>query len=177
MAAEAPILSPRERLALSREALVEQFHGDRPRRGGSGRPRAEPGFPRPRNFAAGDARQPLAADPDAPSPSQRAAASGRFDRFAWRSLGRGVLRRWWRRHPANAVGQLALPVLERYAREEPAKLVAASAATGALLVLTRPWRLLSATTLLALMLKSSDVADLVTTLIQNNANPRKETPP
>ena len=87
-----------------------------------------------------------------------------------------VVRRWWRRHPANAAGQLALPLLERYAREEPAKLVAAAAATGALVVLVKPWRLLSITAVLAAVLKTSDVADLVTTLMKKTTNPRKDAP-
>jgi hypothetical protein len=87
-----------------------------------------------------------------------------------------VVRRWWRRHPANAAGQLARPLLERYAREEPAKLVGAAAAAGALVVLVKPWRLLSITAVLAAVVKTSDVADMVTTLMQKNANPRKDPP-
>jgi hypothetical protein len=62
------------------------------------------------------------------------------------------------------------------AREEPAKLVAAAAATGALVVLVKPWRLLSITAVLAAVLKTSDVADLVTTLMKRTTNPRKDAP-
>ena len=91
-------------------------------------------------------------------------------------MARGVVRRWWRRHPANAVGLVARPGVERYAREQPAKLVAAAAAAGALVVLVRPWRLLSITAVLAAVVKTSDVADLVTTLMQKNAHPRKDFP-
>jgi hypothetical protein len=65
-------------------------------------------------------------------------------------------------------------LLERYAREEPAKLMAAAAGTGAFLVLMKPWRLLSITAVLAAVLKTSDTADLVNTLMQKNANPRKD---
>ncbi|SEL09120.1 hypothetical protein SAMN05518845_104413 [Variovorax sp. YR750] len=89
----------------------------------------------------------------------------------WLAVGRSVVERWWRRHPAHAVGQLARPVLEHYARKEPAKLMAAAAATGALLVLARPWRLLSATAVLAAVLKTSDVADLVNTLMRKPQSP------
>lgn len=94
--------------------------------------------------------------------------------FGWSGVAMNVARRWWRRHPANAVGQLARPLLERYAREEPAKLVAAAAATGALIVLAKPWRLLSVTAVVAAALKTSDVADLVNTLMQKNTTPRKD---
>jgi hypothetical protein len=100
---------------------------------------------------------------------RRAAA---LDRSAWGAVARKAAQRWWRRHPANAVGQLARPLLERYAREQPAKLIAAAAATGALAVLIRPWRLLSVTAVVAALLKSSDVADIVTTLM-HKAAPRE----
>ncbi|VTU21593.1 hypothetical protein [Variovorax sp. PBL-E5] len=147
MAPELRTLSPRQRLALSRRALVAQLHGDEP-------------------------RQARASDDASSAPRRERNA----DRFAWASLARGVTRRWWRRHPANAVGQLARPLLDRYAREEPAKLIAAAAATGALVVLIKPWRLLSITAVLAAVLKTSDVADLVTTLMQKNTSPRKDPP-
>jgi hypothetical protein len=142
-------LSPKERLALSRRALVAQLHGEE---------LPEEREERPAAFAL----------PRAP---QRGA-----ERFAWASVLRSVTQRWWRRHPANAVGQLARPLLDRYAREQPAKLVAAAAATGALVVLIKPWRLLSITAVVAAVLKTSDVADLVTTLMQKNTSPRKDPP-
>lgn len=165
------LLTPQQRLALSREALVTQLEGGRARRA--------------RRVADSEDRLFVQALPGQVPEKPRwpeeteppEATASRFDRFAWPSLVRGVLRRWWRRHPANAAGQLARPLIERYAREEPAKLVAVSAAGGALLVLIRPWRLLSLASIVALALKTSDVADLVTSLIQNNANPRKEPTP
>ena len=95
----------------------------------------------------------------------------------WLPLGRSILQRWWRRHPAHAAGQLARPVLEHYARKQPAKLMAIAAATGAALVLVRPWRLLSVTAVLAAVLKTSDVADVVNTLMQKNTSPPRKDPP
>lgn len=142
-------LTPQQRLSLSRRALIAQLH-----------------------------EKDLASNPDwldeAPDESPRQ-DSGR-QRSPWTAVAGHVVRRWWRRHPANAAGQLALPMLERYAQEQPAKLVAAAAATGALVVLVRPWRLLSITAVLAAVLKTSDVADLVTTLMKKTANPRKDPP-
>jgi hypothetical protein len=136
-------LTPQERLAASRRALVAQLRGH---------PEA-------------DREDLLYAIPPAPAP---------VGHMGWSAVARGLLRRWWRRHPANAAGQVARPLLERYARESPEKFVAAAAASGALLVLVKPWRLLSITALVAAVLKTSDIADMVTTLMQNNDHPRKD---
>ncbi|MEO5736935.1 MAG: hypothetical protein ABIQ82_05685 [Variovorax sp.] len=134
-------LTPQQRLAVSRRALVQQLRGEAPpaapERGRSG------------------------------SLPQRPRKSSLFDRVAWLPVARSMAQRWWRRHPANAVGQLARPVLDRYAREQPAKLVAVAAAAGAVIVLVRPWRLLSVGALVAAALKSSDIADMVTTVMRN----------
>ncbi|NDZ16218.1 hypothetical protein C7T35_13905 [Variovorax sp. WS11] len=145
-------LTPQQRLAVSRRALVEQLQG------------------RERH-----------ADHDAASDEADAGRPRRetvIDRIAWASVARSVVQRWWRRHPANAAGQLARPLIERYAREQPAQLMAAAAGAGALIVLIRPWRLLSITAVLAAVLKTSDVADLVTTLMHKNPDspPRKDSP-
>jgi hypothetical protein len=145
MAAERETLTPQQRLAISRRALVAQLQGEE-----------------------------SAADEPAPRRPPRRASI--LDRFAWGAVARNVAHRWWRRHPANAVGQLVRPLLERYAREQPVKLVAAAAAAGALVVLLKPWRLLSITAVLAAALKTSDVADIVTTLMQKNPSPRKDPP-
>ena len=134
-------LTPQQRLAVSRRALVQQLRGEAP-------PAA------PERARAG------------PQP-RRAGRPSLFDRIAWLPVARSMAERWWRRHPANAVGQLARPVLDRYARENPAKLVAAAAAAGAVIVLVRPWRLLSVGALVAAALKSSDIADMVTTVMRN----------
>lgn len=145
MAAEFDTLTPQQRLALSRRALVNQLRGGEP---------------------------PDYEDEPAPVRHSRHESAGRG--FAWTSIAGNVVARWWRRHPANAVGQLALPLLDRYARKEPAKLIAAAAAAGALVVLIRPWRLLSITAVIAAVLKTSDVADVVTTLMHKT--PRKDPP-
>lgn len=113
-----------------------------------------------------------------PPPSERYQGepqrAGMFQRFAWASVGRNVVERWWRRHPAHAVGQLARPLLNQYAHDKPLKLVATAAATGAVLVLVKPWRLLSVTAVLAAVFKTSDVADVINTLMQSSTRPRKD---
>ena len=156
---ERSFLTPKERLAISRRALVKELNGDdepddrfRSRRGAAAQEPA--GMP--------DVGE--AGDPGHPFRGHR----------RWVSMARSMTERWWRRHPAHAVGQLARPVLEHYARKEPAKLMAIAAATGAALVLLKPWRLLSFTAVLAAVLKTSDVADVVNTLMQKNTSPRKD---
>jgi hypothetical protein len=156
-------LTPQERLALSRRALVRHLNGedDEPRDSARGR----------RYAAQEDDSEMYAA-----GGAQRE-ASPRGNRHQWTSMARSMTERWWRRHPAHAVGQLARPLLEHYARKEPAKLMAAAAATGAAIVLIKPWRLLSFTAVLAAVLKTSDVADVVNTLMQQkNTSPRKDPP-
>jgi hypothetical protein len=150
--AEHGSLTPQERLAISRRALVAQLQG--------------------RVHRAYDTEQVQEAAP------RRTRRETIIDRVPWAAMARNVVQRWWRRHPANAAGQLARPLIERYAREQPVKLIAAAAGTGALIVLIRPWRLLSITAVLAAVLKTSDVADLVTTLMHKNPNspPRKDSP-
>jgi hypothetical protein len=138
--ADQRISSPpaKERLAASRAALLAELSGD---------------------AAARQDPHPVDDKASAAKPSGWLAA------VPWLPLGRRMAARWWRRHPANAVLQLARPALERRAREQPAQLMLTAAATGALLVVVRPWRLLSATALLAMVLKTSDVADVVTSLM------------
>ncbi|MBS0427008.1 MAG: hypothetical protein JSR41_06935 [Proteobacteria bacterium] len=143
--------SPKARLAASRAALMAELSGDAP-----------------------------VAEPQAPihGEHRRFGFDGWSAALPWVPLGRRVAERWWRRHPANAVLQLARPALERRAREQPAQLMLAAAATGAALVIVKPWRLLSATALLALVLKTSDVADVVTTLMhKKKPTPRKDREP
>lgn len=143
-------LTPQQRLAISRRALVQHLRGDPP---------------------------PDAVPPHGPTDRPRKRASGGLldritERMTWMPMVRSVAERWWRRHPANAVGQLARPVLDRYARQQPGKLVAVAAASGALIVLVRPWRLLSAGAIVAALMKSSDIADMVTTLMRSTPDKR-----
>ena len=168
VSAERHLLTPQQRLALSRRALVRQLND---------------GADAPDNddleYAQHEAS--AAAPPHDQHPRNPRGERGRREgggrNNVWLGVGRSVVERWWRRHPAHAVGQLARPLLEHYARKEPAKLMAAAAATGAVLVLVRPWRLLSATAVLAAVLKTSDVADLVNTLMQKTPSPPRKDPP
>lgn len=173
MSVERLPLTPQQRLALSRRALVRQLNG------GADAPREHPRHaapPSPLQDDEGDDDLEYAHHDTtytAPQGGRRSGLGGNV----WFSVGRSVVERWWQRHPAHAAGQLARPLLESYARRQPAKLMAIAAATGAVVVLVKPWRLLSATAVLAAVLKTSDVADIVTTLMQKTTSPPRKDPP
>ena len=154
MAAELSALTAQQRLALSRRALVNQLRG-----GHSQNAHPEQ-----------DAHRYGNDDYDNEAYAGKSRISGLLDRFAWTSMAKRVGQRWWRRHPANTVTQLAQPLLQHYAREQPLKLVCIAAAAGAVAVLVKPWRLLSVTAILAAIMKTSDLADVVNTLIQSRSD-------
>jgi len=131
------ILTAQQRLALSRRALMQHLRGDE------------------NPYSSGES-----------SPRKVGVVSSLMSGTSYGGAIRNLLERWWSRHPANAVSQLARPILERYAQQQPVKLMAASAGIGALIFLVKPWRLLSVTALLAAALKTSDIADMVTTLMK-----------
>jgi hypothetical protein len=122
-AAERAPLTPQQRLSLSRRALVRQLNG-------VSEPHEDQHY-RPTQAAEDELEyahtEAAAALPPLGEPSGRPAGlSGNV----WFSMGRSVVQRWWQRHPAQAVGQLARPLLESYARKQPAKLMAIAAAAG-----------------------------------------------
>lgn len=74
-------------------------------------------------------------------------------------LGHAV-KTWWRYHPAHMAVELATPLMRSYARRRPVQLLGISMAAGAALTFARPWRLISLTTLLVALLKSSQLSNL-----------------
>lgn len=71
-------------------------------------------------------------------------------------------RTWWRYHPAHMAVDLASPMMRSYARRKPLQMLAISLGLGAALTFARPWRLISVTTLLVALLKSSQLSHLLT---------------
>lgn len=158
MVADLTALSAKERLTLSRRALVNQLRGGLPETA------------RASHHASGDGDGDGDDNYDNEAYVGKSRPSGLLDRFAWTSMAKRVGQRWWRRHPANTVSQLAQPLLHHYAREQPLKLVSIAAAVGAMAVLVKPWRLLSVTAVLAAIMKTSDLADVVNTLMQSRSD-------
>ena len=104
--------------------------------------------------------------PDEPVlvPTVSAQASPTVGRY----VRRGMLANWWHRHPMSGAVELAEPYLRDIARREPAKLMAYSAGAGAALVLLKPWRILSAWTVLALLVKTINFTGLAADLVRRD---------
>jgi hypothetical protein len=72
-----------------------------------------------------------------------------------------AVRTWWRYHPAHMAVELTAPLMRDYARRKPGQLLGISLAAGAALTFARPWRLISITTLIVAVLKSSQLSSLL----------------
>ncbi|MDI1272117.1 hypothetical protein [Polaromonas sp.] len=85
------------------------------------------------------------------------------------SLIKQTARSWWQGHPASLALDFAEPRIQRFAEEQPLKLLAISAGAGAAAVLLRPWRLVSLTGLVFAALKSSEVTGLASSLLASRS--------
>jgi len=90
-------------------------------------------------------------------------------RSGWFAIAKHSARAWWEMHPVRVVGAIAEPILAEYARHRPLKLVGIAAGIGAVIVVTRPWRLVSAGGLMIAVLKSSQVSNLALSLFNRNS--------
>ena len=142
-----------DRLARSRLAILQQIER-RERRGNSSR----------------EARNEGRRESRARAGAQAAGAAGHDDDYndadsesgeGWFGNARSALRMWWRHHPAHMGLELATPMLSAYARKKPVQFLGIAAAVGAIVVVAKPWRLISATGLVMALLKSSQISSLV----------------
>ncbi|MBH1957362.1 hypothetical protein [Polaromonas sp.] len=131
-------LTPQERLAISRKAIVR--HMNRHHR---------------------DIEDRLDDDIDEVGESDSTTQGGALSTIKY------AARMWWHRHPASAAIELASPLLSDYARAHPFKLLGISAATGAAIVVIRPWRMLSASSLLVAAVKSSGLSNTLITMLSS----------
>jgi hypothetical protein len=116
------------------------------------------------------ARRQRKHDPREVPPSRDAGGFDTEDAFAeeepppsgggWFGHFRHAVRTWWRYHPAHMAVDLASPLMRSYARRKPLQLLGISLAAGAALTFARPWRVISLTTLLVALLKSSQLSQL-----------------
>ena len=142
-------LSPQERLAVSRKALVRHMSRDaRPHHSEAPAPTDSQGSQDPQQESSG---QPPSAG---------------FSSGPLRLLKRG-LRTWWRHHPANFAVSVAQPLLGRYASQSPFRLLAISAGVGAALVVIKPWRLVSMGGIALATLKSSEFSGLLMSMLSS----------
>lgn len=131
-------LSALERLAASRQAIVRDMNGEAPESDRTGQ-----------TGASEDIRE-----------SGIDASSGSWD------LIKQVAASWWRSHPAHLALDVTKPLVQDFAREQPVKLLGIAAATGAALVLLRPWRLISLTGVALALFKSTEVSGIVQSLMR-----------
>ncbi|HWI77633.1 MAG TPA: hypothetical protein VNS31_00445 [Ramlibacter sp.] len=80
---------------------------------------------------------------------------------SWFATARRAVSGWWRNHPAHLGLELATPALSDYAGRKPVQFLAIAAVAGAVAMVARPWRLISATGLLMALLKSSQLSGLI----------------
>lgn len=124
-----------DRLARSRLAIIEQVRRkDRRRDGERERERGEP------ESGHGD---------------EEGGISGWFGGL------KHALGTWWRHHPAHMGVELATPILSAYAHRKPFQFLGIAVALGAVVVVVRPWRLITVGGLIAAVLKSSQVSGLL----------------
>ena len=88
----------------------------------------------------------------------------------WQNI-RQTASAWWESHPAHLVLEVAEPVFDKYAHAHPMRVLAISAATGAALVLVRPWRLISVTGLLVAAVKSTQMSALAAAMLKPRSSP------
>lgn len=137
-------MTPAERLARSRLAIVQHLEGREHRH-------------EPRGAQPDDATD---ADTDGAPRAERAGAWSRQSsrrRSGWFGGVTSAARTWWRHHPAQLAVEMVTPALQSYTRRRPFQVLGISAAVGAAVVVTRPWRLISLTTVLIAVVKSSQL--------------------
>jgi hypothetical protein len=142
-----------DRLARTRLAILDEIEPrGRPQRGKS-EPRGE--------------REPDGAAQDG---EPRAGVGGWFARIGH------AARIWWRHHPAHMGLELATPALSAFADKKPLQFLGIAAAVGAVVVIARPWRLISVTGLLVAIAKSSQLSTILLSAL-SAADYRKDRQP
>lgn len=102
-------------------------------------------------------------EPDLGRRGTRAGGRGAGHRSpsGWLRHAQRVARSWWRHHPASMGLELVTPALSSYAARKPVQYLAIAAAVGAVVVVARPWRLISVTGLIVALVKSSQLSSVV----------------
>ena len=90
-----------------------------------------------------------------------ARGAGRRSPSGWLHHAQHVARSWWRHHPASMGLELVTPALSSYAARKPVQYLGIAAAIGAVVMVVRPWRLISVTGLIVAIVKSSQLSSVV----------------
>jgi hypothetical protein len=153
-------LAPQQRLAASRQAIVQSM----------GQDRREHRHDETLEEALSQHTEEDDASSAGASRSNRTHSSGLNG--LWRVVRRATSA-WWRSHPACLAVDVVQPMVERYAKANPLKLIGLSAAAGAVLVIAKPWRLISVTGVLVAALRSTQMSSLIASVLSSPpAEPR-----
>lgn len=106
---------------------------------------------------------------------QARAASG--GRASWFEAFREAVESWWRYHPAHLAVDIARPALASFAARKPGQYVGVAAVAGAVVLLLRPWKLISVTGIVVALLKSPQMAGLIMSALSSSQNPRDDRAP
>ena len=88
---------------------------------------------------------------------------------AWQIAKQAVIG-WWQHHPARIAVEAGRPYLDSYARNKPLQLLGIAAGVGALAVVVKPWRLVSAAGLAATAWKSTNLPATLLSYITSGAS-------
>ena len=140
--ADLSALTPQEKLAISRKALMRVMARDTRNQSG----------PVPGELGSDD---PQAA------PVKEGSACSAIS-FAAQT--------WWRHHPAHAVLDVGRPVFDRYAARRPFQVLGIAMVVGASAVLLRPWRLISIGGLLLAAVKSASTPGVLLSMLTTRSD-------
>lgn len=147
-------LTPQQRLAVSRRAIVQSMNRDHHEHSHDEAPEGASSRP---------AEEAVRASGGASRSNQK--HSSGFNGL-WRVV-RRTASGWWRSHPASLAVDVVQPMVENYARANPLKLIGIAAAVGALVVTAKPWRLISVTGILVAALRSTQMSSLITSVLSS----------
>lgn len=136
--------SPQARLTASRKALVRQMSNS------DGRLDNDP-----------QARLHEFSNPSSSSNHKTEGSS------TWHVFTRAVMA-WWQHHPVQVAVDVGRPFLNNYARDKPLQLLGMAVATGAAVVLIKPWRLVSMTGLAVAALKSTNLSSTLLSFLSGS---------
>lgn len=88
------------------------------------------------------------------------------------ALVKRALQSWWHHHPASIAIDVAKPLIGRYAEQHPVQLVGIAAGVGVAAVVFKPWRLISVGGVLLAAMKSSDLTGIFLSML----SPAKQAP-
>ena len=150
-------LTPQQRLATSRRAIVQSMHWDRQEH------RSDDMSDSSSTHTADYGDETFEGGANSPR-SARLRSSGLNG--LWRTV-RRTASTWWQSHPAHLALDVVHPMIEKYAQANPLKLIGVAATVGAVVVIAKPWRLISVTGLVVAAFRSTQMSSLIASVLSS----------